>query len=325
MNVIEISNLTKFYGKQRGIEAVSLQIPHQSIFGFIGPNGAGKSTTMRILMNLIFPTSGSARVLGCDVVEQAYDIKHLVGYLPADINLYTNLTVDTLLQQTMAYYVNSPWQVKNCPGMTESIYHHKKQHRRQLISAEIDQISEVLQLDRSRRISDLSFGNRKKLGIILSMLHKPSVLLLDEPTGGLDPLVQEHYFDYLKQKNKEGVTIFFSSHILSEVEKICDKVAIIKEGGIIRSENIEDLKERYLKKVRLVLKVEDGQKVLEAFKDHPIKIDQSVADDEQGTLHLTFIYHLPVAALLHFLEQYEVKDILIQEPNLSEIFLHYYS
>ena len=180
-------------------------------------------------------------------------------------------------------------------------------------------------MDRSRRISDLSFGNRKKLGIILSMLHKPSVLLLDEPTGGLDPLVQEHYFDYLKQKNKEGVTIFFSSHILSEVEKICDKVAIIKEGGIIRSENIEDLKERYLKKVRLVLKVEDGQKVLEAFKDHPIKIDQSVADDEQGTLHLTLIYHLPVAALLHFLEQYEVKDILIQEPNLSEIFLHYYS
>ena len=144
MNVIEISNLTKFYGKQRGIEAVSLQIPHQSIFGFIGPNGAGKSTTLRILMNLIFPTSGSARVLGCDVVEQAYDIKHLVGYLPADINLYTNLTVDTLLQQTMAYYVNSPWQVKNCPGMTESIYHHKKQQRRQLISAEIDQISEVL-------------------------------------------------------------------------------------------------------------------------------------------------------------------------------------
>ena len=325
MNGIKIRNLTKFYGKQRGIEAVSLDIPQQSIFGFIGPNGAGKSTTLRILMNLIFPTSGSAQILGYDVVEQAYDLKHLVGYLPADINLYANLKVDTLLQQTIDYYVNSPWQVKNRPEIAESIYHHKKQQRQQLINAEMEQISEVLQLDRSRRISDLSFGNRKKLGIILSMLHKPSVLLLDEPTGGLDPLVQEHYFDYLKQKNKEGVTIFFSSHILSEVEKICDKVAIIKEGGIIRSENIEDLKERYLKKVRLVLKVEDGQKALDAFKDHHIGVDKSMVDDEQGTLHLTFIYHLPVASLLHFLQQFDIKDILIQEPSLSEIFLHYYS
>ncbi|NMB01337.1 MAG: ATP-binding cassette domain-containing protein, partial [Firmicutes bacterium] len=201
-NVIEINQLSKYYGKQRGIEDVTFSVKQGEIFGFIGPNGAGKSTTIRTLLALIYPTSGTATIFGKDCIKEAPVIAQDIGYLPSETFFYENMKVRDLLKYAETLYK------KDC-------------------SKRIDELTSRLNLDVTRKIRDLSFGNKKKVGIVAGLLHSPKLLILDEPTSGLDPLMQQTFFDILREENQKGATILFSSHILSEVQKMCDRIAIL--------------------------------------------------------------------------------------------------
>ena len=229
MNVIEINKLTKSYGKVRGIVDVSFHVEQGEIFGFIGPNGAGKSTLIRTLLSLIYPTSGSATIFGKDCIKYAPEIKKDIGYLPSEIFYYDNMKVIDLLRYSASFYK------KDC-------------------TKRINELAEIMELDLHKKIDDLSLGNKKKVGIVQGLLHEPKLIILDEPTSGLDPLMQKKFFDLLKEENKKGATILFSSHILSEVQKLCDRVAIIKEGKLVQVEKISTLKEKNYKKIRIETK-----------------------------------------------------------------------
>jgi ABC-2 type transport system ATP-binding protein len=290
--VIEITELSKYYGKTRGIEKVNLQISEGEIFGFIGPNGAGKSTTIRILLNLIFPDSGSAKIMGMDVIRKTKKIKELVGYVPSDANAYGYMTVLEFLQYCHRFY-----------NLNDTL------HR-------IGELSTWFELDLKRKISDLSMGNRKKVSIVQSLLHKPRLLILDEPTTGLDPLMQAKFFELLRMENQKGMTIFFSSHILNEVQMLCKRVAIIKEGKIIRVEEIENLRRKQLKKVILGLtgNWNTGNIIL------PGVLDLS----ELPGNRVSFMYSGEIPELITFLSGRMITDLTIEEPSLEEIFMHYY-
>src|SRR3954452_929200 len=229
MNVIEINNLTKMYGKSRGITDISFHVEEGEIFGFIGPNGAGKSTTIRTLLSLIYPTSGSAKIFGKDCVEFAPEIKKQIGYLPSEVFYYENMKVKDLLKYSASFYK------KDC-------------------SKKIKELAEIMDLDLTKKIDDLSLGNKKKVGIVQGLLHEPKLIILDEPTSGLDPLMQQKFFELLEKENKKGATILFSSHILSEVQRLCNRVAIIKEGKIVTVEKISNLKENNYKRIKIETK-----------------------------------------------------------------------
>jgi ABC-2 type transport system ATP-binding protein len=290
--VIDITHLSKFYGKARGIENVTLGISEGEIFGFIGPNGAGKSTTIRILMNMIFPSSGSARIMGMDVIKETKRIKNFVGYIPSDANVYNSMDVHEFLSYCIYFY------------------HVENGERR------ITQLCEMFELDKNRKIADLSLGNRKKVSIVQSMLHSPRLLILDEPTTGLDPLMQSIFFELLRSENKKGMTIFFSSHILSEVQMLCKRVAIIKEGKIIQVEEIDNLRKKQLKKVSI------------GFSDSGTRASFKIPGIETiltgpGNL-LIFMYSGDLNELVGFLQGKNLSNLTIEEPSLDEIFLHYY-
>jgi ABC-2 type transport system ATP-binding protein len=290
--IIDITDLSKFYGKARGIEHVNLEIEEGEIFGFIGPNGAGKSTTIRILLNLIFPTGGSARIMGMDVIRETRKIKRQVGYIPSDGSPYSSMDVHEFLSYCIRFY-----QVQNSA------------HR-------IAELSELFELDLKRKIAELSMGNRKKVSIVQSLLHNPKLLILDEPTMGLDPLMQAKFFELLRSENRKGMTIFFSSHVLSEVQLLCKRVAIIKEGKIIKLEDIETLRKKQLKKVHIKF----GDQVNEEdFSIHGI--DRIII--RLGNM-LSFMYSGDINELVGLLAERKIVDLTIEEPSLEEIFLHYY-
>ncbi len=290
--IIEIRDLTKRYGKSRGIENVSLDIGEGEIFGFIGPNGAGKSTTIRILLNLIFPTSGSARIMGMDVVRETKKIKQHTGYIPSDANAYSSMAVHEFLSYCSDFY--------KVPGSSDRIA----------------ELSELFELDLSRNIADLSMGNRKKVSIVQSLLHRPKLLILDEPTTGLDPLMQIKFFELLREENRKGMTIFFSSHILNEVQALCKRVAIIKEGKIIQLEEIEALRKKQLKKIEIEF---EDKSVSAAFAAEGIQ--QKITTPGNG---LSFMYSGDINELLSSLSSHRMTNITIEEPSLEEIFMHYY-
>lgn len=290
MSVIEISNLTKYYGKARGIIDVSFDVEEGEIFGFIGPNGAGKSTTIRLLLALIYPTSGSAKIFGRDCIRERHEIARHVGYLPSEVYYYDNMRVIDLLKYSASFYK------KDCTGR-------------------IKELAEMLDLDLSRKIDDLSLGNKKKVGIVQGLLHEPKLIILDEPTSGLDPLMQQTFFDLLREENKKGVTIFFSSHILSEVQKLCSRVAIIKEGRIIKLDKMSALTEDNYKKVKLVVKDDTGKE----FFDIPGVSNLCQEDNE-----ISFLYRGNPNDMIRKISQVNVSNILIEEPSLEEIFMHYY-
>ena len=223
MAVIEVKNLKKYYGGSRGVEDVSFTVEAGEIFGFIGPNGAGKSTTIRTLLALIHPTAGSATIFGKDCVRFAPEIAREVGYLPSEVFYYDGMRVKELLEYSASFYH------KDC-------------------SARIRQLADTLDLDLKKKIDDLSFGNRKKVGIVQALLHEPKLIVLDEPTSGLDPLIQQRFFDLLRAENEKGAAVLFSSHVLSEVRKLCNRVAIIKEGRIIQVDTIGALQDNGYKK-----------------------------------------------------------------------------
>jgi ABC-2 type transport system ATP-binding protein len=290
--IIDITDLTKFYGKARGIGNVNLEIAEGEIFGFIGPNGAGKSTTIRILLNLIFPTRGSARIMGMDVIKETKEIKRHIGYIPSDANAYSSMDVEEFLTYCIGFY-----KVMNG-------------------SQRIAELSELFELDTKRKISELSMGNRKKVSIVQSLLHSPRLLILDEPTNGLDPLMQSKFFDLLREENKKGMTIFFSSHILNEVQMLCKRVAIIKEGKIIKVEDIETLRKKQLKKIHI------------EFVDQMIGEKFMIAGIEKVILRagnqLSFLYSGEINELIALLSGNKMANLTIEEPSLEEIFMHYY-
>ncbi len=290
--VIDITDLSKFYGKARGIEHVNLEIGEGEIFGFIGPNGAGKSTTIRILMNMIFPTGGSARIMGMDVIRETKKIKNQVGYIPSDASAYSFMDVHEFLSYCIRFY-----QVQNG-------------------EQRIAKLSEMFELDLKRKIAELSMGNRKKVSIVQSLLHSPRLLVLDEPTTGLDPLMQSNFFELLRSENQRGMTIFFSSHILGEVQMLCKRVAIIKEGKIIQVEDIETLRKKQLKKV--YIEFEDKIKK----ENFSIPGIESVITGPDNSL--SFMYSGNINELVRMLSGITTINLMIEEPSLDEIFMHYY-
>lgn len=289
---IEITDLSKYYGKVRGIEHVNLEIGEGEIFGFIGPNGAGKSTTIRILLNLIFPGSGSARIMGMDVIKDTKHIKQLVGYIPSDANAYGAMDVHGFLSYCLRFY----------PG-------HPEDNR-------ISELAEWFELDLHRKIGELSMGNRKKVSIVQSLLHRPKLLIVDEPTTGLDPLMQAKFFELLRLENQKGLTIFYSSHILSEVQMLCKRIAIIKDGKIIKQEDIEPLRKKQLKKVKI--EFEDALN-----KENFLFPGIENLISEPGNM-ISFMYSGNITDLIARLTSMNVSNLLIEEPSLEEIFMHFY-
>lgn len=290
MNAIETKNLTKFYGKARGIIDLNLTVAQGEIFGFIGPNGAGKSTTIRTLLAFIYANSGSAQIFAKDCFSQSALIKREVGYLSAEVNYYDDMKVGELFAYSAKFYG------KDC-------------------KARIKSLSELFELNLDKRIGELSLGNKKKVAIVQALLHEPKLLILDEPTGGLDPLMQNHFFELLKEENLKGTTIFFSSHILSEVEKMCHRVAIIKEGRILRVESVEKLKHNRFKKIKLELTESDNNRIIDM---------SGITDLKFKNGHVEFLYSGNLNALIERLTQVSVNNLLIEEPSLEEIFMHYY-
>ncbi|MFT4415935.1 ABC transporter ATP-binding protein [Fredinandcohnia humi] len=290
MNVIEIQNLTKMYGKSRGIENISFHVEQGEIFGFIGPNGAGKSTTIRTLLSLIYPTSGSAKIFGKDIVEFSSEIKKEIGYLPSEVFYYENMKVKDLLRYSASFYK------KDC-------------------SKRIKELAEIMELDINRKIDDLSLGNKKKVGIVQGLLHEPKLIILDEPTSGLDPLMQQRFFELLEEENKRGATILFSSHILSEVQRLCDRVAIIKDGKIVAVEKISVLKENNFKRFTI--------ETATSINQHYFSIP-GVNDLELKEHTVRFLFKGDINTIMAKIANIEITNLLVDEPDLEEIFMHYY-
>jgi ABC-2 type transport system ATP-binding protein len=290
MNVIEIKNLTKMYGKARGIEDVSFNVEEGEIFGFIGPNGAGKSTTIRTLLSLIYPTSGSATIFGKDIITAAPEIKKDIGYLPSEVFYYDNMKVIDLLKYSASFYK------KDC-------------------TQRIKELAEIMELDLTKKIDDLSLGNKKKVGIVQGLLHEPKLIILDEPTSGLDPLMQQKFFDLLEQENKKGATILFSSHILSEVQRLCDRVAIIKDGRIVTVEKISTLKENTYKKFKIETSSQVDIAIFKVDGVNQLEIDGNT---------ISFLFKGNINSIMKRIAEIEIVNLWVEEPDLEEIFMHYY-
>ena len=290
MYAIETNSLTKFYGKSRGIIDLNLRVKEGEIFGFIGPNGAGKSTAIRLFLSLLFPSKGSGKIFEYDIVRQSTKIKQIVGCVPSEVHYYDNMKVGELLKYSARFY-----------KISLNSYFHS--------------LVETLDLDLNRKISDLSMGNRKKLAVIQSLIHKPRLLILDEPTSGLDPLMQNHFFDIIRKANENGATIFFSSHILSEVEKFCHRVAIIKEGRIVSEDDISSIKEKAVSRVSLILK--DNKSKIN------LKTPGIISSDKINNGH-SFLFQGCITDLLKELSELPIEKINITEPSLEEIFIHFY-
>ena len=285
--VIRTEQLTKFYGKSRGVVNLDLSVAPGEFFGFIGPNGAGKSTTIRTLLGLIRANSGEARVLGLDPSgKDRKEILRRVGYLPSDTALYTGLTVKDILK------LSAGLRGKDC-------------------SAQAAELCGRLQLETGKKIEDLSFGNRKKVGIVCALQHRPELLILDEPTGGLDPLMQHEFFSILQERNKEGVTVFLSSHVLSEIQRYCTRAAVIREGSIVACDSVDMLARNSAKRVTLRGKI-SREEIPEARE----------WTDLGGTV--SFLYSGDMNSLVRTLASKELSDLTISEPDLEEIFLHFY-
>ncbi|AHN21372.1 ABC transporter ATP-binding protein [Lysinibacillus sphaericus] len=290
MNVIEIKNLTKTYGKARGIADVSFNVEQGEIFGFIGPNGAGKSTTIRTLLSLIYPTSGSATIFGKDCIQFAPEIKKEIGYLPSEIFYYDNMKVKDLLKYSASFYK------KDC-------------------SKRMKELAKMMDLDLNKKIDDLSLGNKKKVGIVQGLLHEPKLIILDEPTSGLDPLMQQKFFELLEEENKKGATILFSSHILSEVQRLCNRVAIIKEGKIVTVEKISTLQENNYKKFKVETDAPLDKNYFQIDGVNKLDIHNNVT---------SFLFKGNINTVMKKIADIEITNLWIEEPDLEEIFLHYY-
>ncbi|MDI9497731.1 MAG: ABC transporter ATP-binding protein [Bacillota bacterium] len=284
--IIETVNLTRYYGRQLGIKDLNLVVSEGEIFGYIGPNGAGKSTTIRLLLGLIRISSGSARVFGRDVEKHREDILAHIGYMQAESNFYSDMRVGELI------------------GYSASL-------RKKDCTAEAAALMDRFELDPGRKIGELSLGNRRKVNIVCAMQHRPELYILDEPTSGLDPLMQKEFWDLIRERNREGATFLISSHVLSEVQHNCGRAAIIRNGSIVRTDDVAKLTGSMAKKV-VAAGVPAGF-FLEGMRN--VKVNGDV---------LTFLFRGDINALLAELAGMDIRDLQITEPDLEEIFLHYY-
>lgn len=284
--VIETKKLTKYYGKSRGIIDLDLTIQEGDIYGFIGPNGAGKSTTIRSLLGLIKPTSGTGSVLGYDCVKEKTRILARIGYMPSEAMFYSRMRVGEVI--------------------TYSASLHRQDCRQ-----EAQRLCERFALDTKKKIEELSLGNRKKVSIICAMQHKPDLYILDEPTSGLDPLMQHEFFELIHERNKEGATVFLSSHVLSEIARHCNNAAIIKDGRLVTADAVEELTRTSARKVIL-----QGVDCVPKIK--------GVKDVMTGKGMVSFLYRGKMQELILGLQGMQISDLTISEPDLEEIFMHYY-
>lgn len=289
ISIIETKGLTKYYGKHRGIEDLDLVVEEGEFFGFIGPNGAGKSTTIRILLNFIYPSSGTATILGMDCTTETTGIKAVTGYVPSEINYYREIRVRNLLDYAASFHKN-----------------FDKSYMKKLC--------EDFEIEMDKRVSDLSLGNRKKVAIAQALIHKPRILILDEPASGLDPLMQSRLFSLLSKVNKNGTTIFLSSHNLLEVQRYCHRVAIVRRGRIIEVNQVEALLGANSRRVTVKTR-DDLASTLKAL---------GIKESERMNDTYVFMYEASMDRLVKSLAGHTIDDLHIEEPSLEDIFLRYY-
>ncbi len=289
MDVIKFNKLTKYYGDVLGCKNIDFNVQEGEIMGFIGPNGAGKSTTIRTMLSLIYPTSGNTVIFGKDSIDFGPEVRKEIGYLPSEIFYYDKMKVKNLLKYSASFYD------KDC-------------------EERIEYLAGVMELDLNRKIQDLSYGNKKKVGIVQGLLHSPKLIILDEPTSGLDPLMQQKFFNLIREENKKGATVLFSSHILSEVQQLCDRVAIIKDGEIINIQEIKAIAEDTYKKITI-----KG----ENLNHGKFNID-GVTNLEEQNHKVRFFFRGDVNEIIKIVATANLSDIIIEEPTLEEIFMHYY-
>ena len=287
MDAIKTAGLTKIYGKARGITDLDLTVAQGDFFGFIGPNGAGKSTTIRTLLGLIRPTAGSASVLGLDMVRDRQEILTQVGYLPSEAAFYPGMRVRDLLKLSADL-------------------------RRADCKKDASELCERLRLDVSKKVDQLSFGNRKKAAIVCALQHLPKLLILDEPTSGLDPLIQREFFAILHERNKAGTTIFLSSHVLSEVQRNCRKAAIVREGRLVACGDVEELARTNAKRITI-----RGEVDLDGLP--------GIRDRQAANGGVSFLYNGNLNQLAQCIASGHIIDLSVTEPDLEEVFLHYYA
>ena len=286
MEAIETKRLTKFYGRARGIEDLDLTVHEGEIFGFIGPNGAGKSTTIRTLLGLIKKSGGEASVFGMDIEKEKGKLLREVGYLPSEAAFYSGMKVREVLE------FSAKLRGRDC-------------------REEAKRLSERLGLDMARKVSELSLGNRKKVGIVAAMQHKPCLYILDEPTSGLDPLIQREFFSLLEERRAEGATVFLSSHVLSEIGRYCDRAGILREGRLIREDSVDKLTGTGIKRVTL----QGASKLPEIDGIRDVKLTESGA---------SFLYSGRADALIRALAALEFNDVTLTDPDVEDVFMHYY-
>ena len=285
MDVIETDNLTKYYGKIKGVEDLTFSVKKGEIFGFLGPNGAGKTTTIRTLLGFLKPTSGEAYIFGKNIVDSVVEIKREVGYIPGELNLYNHMTGSQFLN-----------------------YFASLRNREMTI---LDELLDIFEVPLERKIKGYSKGMKQKVGVIQAFMDDPDMVIMDEPTAGLDPLLQQKFYEFLHKQKKKGKTMFLSSHLLGDVDKVCDRVGIIREGALITLESVDTLKQKKGKIIRVKLK--EKPEKFKGPKDMKIKNGwiQFVASDS-------------VDKWIKMLAKYTILDLEIHEFSLEDIFLHYY-
>lgn len=294
MKIIETKNLTKSYNKNRGIESINISVNEGEIYGFIGPNGAGKSTTIKTLLNFIYPTSGSGTIFGMDIVKDSCKIKENIGYVPSEVKYYDAVKVKDIMKYAQSFY----------PNVSDD---------------DLGKICMELELDMEKKMGELSLGNKKKVAIAQALIQNPKLLILDEPTNGLDPLMQKKLFNILVEEKKKGNTVFLSSHNLNEVQNLCDRVAVIKEGKIIDIIELEKATETLGLKITLSSKDINKEIIL----DLGGKI-LSEAKDENKNNSFIFLYYKDANSLVKELCKYTIEELLIEKENLEDTFLNYY-
>lgn len=285
MNVIETKNLTKYYGEVKGVENLTFSVKKGEIFGFLGPNGAGKTTTIRTLLGYLNKTSGEAYIFGKNIDDEIVDIKKEVGYIPGDLNIYGHLTGKQLLD-----------------------FFSSLRHREMIL---LDELLKIFNIPLERKIKGYSKGMKQMLGIIQAFMDDPEIVIMDEPTSGLDPLLQQKFYDFLRKQKTKGKTMFLSSHILSEVDKICDRIGIIKEGELVALENVDTLKSKSGKKIKLKIKEKP-----EKFKGPK---DMKIHDG-----WIEFVTTDNIDIWIKEFSKYTIIDLDINDFSLEDIFIHYY-
>lgn len=286
--ILELKNLKKYYKKQRGIESISFQIKKGDIYGFIGPNGAGKSTTIRTIMGLLNKTSGNIYMNNKELDIENIETKRKIGYLPSEINLYEDMTIKQLLDYHESFY-----KIKN------------NKRRKDLVN--------LFKIEENKKIEDLSLGNLKKLGIVLAFLHEPELLILDEPTSGLDPIMQNNFHNLLLQEKEKGTTVLYSSHVLSEVSNICNRIGFIKDGLLIKEDSMDNIKKENYTYLRIQSK-----------EINKIKKELKLEVINENNQEITLLNNMQPNDLINKLSKYNIQKLIIEEIPLEDLFMKYY-